>query len=278
MQVIEYKSAAEFLRATRHILMKNEAANAVMLGYAENQVSGIESAMSTNFYAVVDNDAPVLPAMFTPEVWPLLTDGPEEAVRIFARFFYPKNPQPTGVIGPKDASLAFADEWERLTRCNLEIHHNLRLYTCTAVANVDLAAGSARQATLADFDLVKEWRIAFRDDVDAPLGTRDADITRNIDEGRYFLWETDHPVSMALLARETGNTGMIGAVYTPPERRNHGYATAITAAVTQAILDSGKKYATLYTNLDNPTSNSIYQQIGYKPIIDSTLWKFSPAI
>jgi predicted GNAT family acetyltransferase len=48
--------------------------------------------------------------------------------------------------------------------------------------------------------------------------------------------------------------------------------------VTQTIFDSGKKYAVLYTDLDNSTSNSIYQQIGYTPVSDAAVWKFKPAI
>lgn len=276
MNVIQYSHASEFLDATSDHLMKNEAANSIIYSYAVNQTKGIESAMSTRFYAVLEDHKPVLPAMFTAEVWPLLTDGPDEAARLLARYLFAIHPAITGVTGPKDASLAFADEWEDLSWCDLEIHHNARLYDCNIVAGIEFAEGKGRQATIDDFELVKKWRYAFREDANTPLGTSDSQIANHLKQSRYYLWVTDQPVSMALYARETGSTGMIGAVYTPPEHRNHGYATAVTAAVTQAILDSGKKYATLYTDLDNPTSNSIYIKIGYRPIMDSTLWKFVP--
>lgn len=278
MKVIHYSHASEFLDVTGDHLMKNEAANSIICSYAVNQTKGIESAMSTRFYAVVEDDRPLLPAMFTPEVWPLLTEGPDEAARLLARYLFAKYPTTAGVTGPKDVSLAFADEWEGLSRCDLEIHHNTRLYDCSVVADIKLADGFLRQANLDDFELVKKWRYAFRDDAGTILGTTDAQIVDQLNQGRYYLWVTDQPVSMALYARETGNTGMIGVVYTPPEYRNHGYATAVTATVTRAILDRGKKYATLYTDLDNPTSNSIYMKIGYRPIIDSTLWKFVPSL
>ncbi|NQW19781.1 MAG: GNAT family N-acetyltransferase [Chloroflexi bacterium] len=278
MQVIEYENAKTFLDDTRNRLMESEAANAIILSYAENQNRGVESAMSTRFYCVTEDDKPLLPAMFTPEVVPLLTEGPGEAARLFARYLFPKNPRIEGVNGPADATLEFADEWERLTRCNLEIRTNLRLYDCIKVANVELAAGHSKQATQDDFELVKHWRQAFRNDVNSTIGTTDEVIRCHINEGRYYLWVTEHPASMAHLAGETVNGGMIGAIYTPPEQREHGYATAVTVAATQVILDRGKKFAILYTNLANPTSNSIYQKIGYKPITDSTAWKFTPAI
>jgi hypothetical protein len=288
MQVIKYETAAKFLDDTRQLLLENEAANAIILSYAEEQTRGVKSALSTTFYAVLEDDTPILPAMFTAEVCPLLSltpysqqledDQPYEAARILARYFFPKNPRPTGVNGPAHAAREFADEWERLTRCNLEIHHNARLYDCISVEKLHHPEGTANQATPDDYELVKKWRYEFRQDANAPLGTSAAQIARHIEEGRYYFWVTDQPVSMAFLARSTGNTTMIGAVYTPQEHRNHGYATAVTAALTQIILDSGKKYATLYTDLDNPTSNSIYQKIGYKPITDSTFWDFLPNI
>ena len=280
MQVIEYPSATEFLEANRDLLMKNEAGNAIILGYANQQTQGVDSAMSTNFFSINDDDGnPLLPAMFTPGIVPLLSEGPEEAARIFARFFFPKRTRPTGVNGPKDEALAFADEWERLTRCKLELRMNSRIYACHSVENLKLAAeGSFRQATTKDFKLVKKWRYAFRDEVEGIVLADDDHIRSQIKSGNTYLWITDEPVSVAVRGRDTDNGGTVGAVYTPPKHRNNGYATAIAAAATQTILDSGKKYAVLYTDLDNPTSNSIYQQIGYKPVMDATMWTFNQSI
>jgi predicted GNAT family acetyltransferase len=58
-------------------------------------------------------------------------------------------------------------------------------------------------------------------------------------------------------------------VYTPPHLRKQGYATSCVAALTQRMLDSGKRFCCLYTDLTNPTSNAIYQKIGYQPVCDS---------
>ena len=109
MKVSQYSNASEFLDVTSGHLMKNETANSIIYSYAVNQTKGIESARSTRFYSVVEDDRPLLPAMFTPEVWPLLTEGPDEAARHLARYLFAKNPTITGVTGPKDASLAFPD-------------------------------------------------------------------------------------------------------------------------------------------------------------------------
>ena len=278
MQVIEYPTASEFLAFARTRLMENEAANAIILSYAHNQTQAVQSAMSTTFYCVVEDDEPLLPAMFTREIWPLLTDGPEDAARLLARYFFPKIPTMKGVSGPKDPSLAFADEWEALTHCNLEINMNSRIYECTSVTQTKRAEGTLKQATMDDIDLVRNWHDSFRIEAQIAVPPNVDQLIKQVENGSIYLWITDRPVSTALYGRGTENGGTVSAVYTPPEHRNNGYATALTAAITQKILDSGKKYAVLYTNLDNPTSNSIYQQIGYKPISDSTVWLFSPTL
>jgi hypothetical protein len=46
------------------------------------------------------------------------------------------------------------------------------------------------------------------------------------------------------------------------------------AGVSQYLLDSGRKFCTLFTDLANPTSNHIYQVIGYEPVCDVDEYKF----
>ena len=74
----------------------------------------------------------------------------------------------------------------------------------------------------------------------------------------------------------TPNGIRINTVYTPPEYRQNGYATACVAAISQKLLDRGYKYCFLYTDLSNPTSNSIYRKIGYKLMCDITNYSFLP--
>ena len=73
---------------------------------------------------------------------------------------------------------------------------------------------------------------------------------------------------MALQTRPTQHGIGVGGVYTPPELRRRGYASSCVAALSQRLLDAGFEYCTLYTDLSNPTSNDIYQQIGYRPVGD----------
>jgi hypothetical protein len=76
--------------------------------------------------------------------------------------------------------------------------------------------------------------------------------------------------------RSDPNGIRIGPVYTPPELRRRGYASAVTAATSQAELDKGRRFIFLFTDLANPTANKIYQAIGYEPVIDVDQLTFVP--
>ncbi len=86
--------------------------------------------------------------------------------------------------------------------------------------------------------------------------------------GNLGIWDHNGPVSMALRSRPTPNGETVNQVFTPLEHRGNGYATAIVSNLSQLILNDGKRFCTLYTDLSNPTSNKIYREIGYKPIAD----------
>jgi predicted GNAT family acetyltransferase len=62
-------------------------------------------------------------------------------------------------------------------------------------------------------------------------------------------------------------------VYTPPERRGRGYASACVATLSAATLDAGLR-CILYTDLGNATSNSIYRSIGYRAVAELVRYRF----
>jgi uncharacterized protein len=69
----------------------------------------------------------------------------------------------------------------------------------------------------------------------------------------------------------------IGPVYTPPALRRRGYASALVTELSRRLLDSGREYCVLYTDLANPTSNRIYQEVGYERVCDSAEYVFDVA-
>src|SRR5438876_114270 len=76
------------------------------------------------------------------------------------------------------------------------------------------------------------------------------------------------PVALTSVVGHTPHGARIGAVYTPPELRRRGYATALVADVSRRQLAEGKRFCFLFTDLANPISNSIYPKVGYRPVAD----------
>lgn len=116
--------------------------------------------------------------------------------------------------------------------------------------------------------LVEEWFVAFGREVHDTESAMRSAAAENLAAARCRLWLHDGAVvSLAARRPAIGGSARIGPVYTPPSERGHGYASAVTAALTQEILDEAA-VPVLFTDLDNPTSNKIYQQLGYRPVED----------
>ncbi len=97
-----------------------------------------------------------------------------------------------------------------------------------------------------------------------------------IEAGELWVWEVDGvPVSMAAHRAPVAGVSRVSLVYTPPEHRRHGYAAASVAALSQRLLDGDADACMIYTDLTNPTSNAVYQRIGYQPVADGTAWGFT---
>lgn len=139
------------------------------------------------------------------------------------------------------------------------------------------APEQARVAGGADQDLLVAWFRAFGREAAV---VADHDTVRAVRDrlgyGGLTLWEADGvPVSMAGLTRQVAGMTRVGPVYTPPGLRRRGYAGAVTAAASQAALDAGAGEVLLFTDLANPTSNSLYQRLGYHPVEDRVVLSFT---
>jgi RimJ/RimL family protein N-acetyltransferase len=173
------------------------------------------------------------------------------------------------VVGPDQTALWFA---EHATKLGIQFKDPIpqRIYSIRTKPVYPDVPGSARPATSDDIDLLYAWICEF-----VQVATQDAMPTRAqvlqiIASNRHMLWVVDGvPVSMAAINRRLQNTAAIGAVYTPPEHRQKGYAGAVTAAVVERIYSEGKTSACLYTDLRNPHSNRCYIKIGFTAECDS---------
>jgi predicted GNAT family acetyltransferase len=101
-------------------------------------------------------------------------------------------------------------------------------------------------------------------------------VRDKLSHGGILLWEAGGlPVSIAGVTRHVAGMLRVAPVYTPPELRGRGYASAVTAAASLRAREAGAEEVVLYTDLANPTSNSIYQRIGYRPVEDRVVLALS---
>lgn len=134
-----------------------------------------------------------------------------------------------------------------------------------------------RQASELDYDLLINWCQAFYQEALTEIADSDQAkrlIERHLKNNTLFLWQDKVPVSSAICMGTTPNGTRISFVYTPPQHRNKGYASSCVAALSQSLLDQGQKYCFLFTDLANPTSNHIYQAIGYQAVGDMHEYRF----
>jgi hypothetical protein len=189
----------------------------------------------------------------------------------------------SGVVATPWAARRFSAGWQERTGARFALAMAQKLYELTELtAPTSAPAGRMRAAGAADHELVGSWMLDFAREA-VPHEGRDLDSARaaaerRIRAGEIHLWDSAaEPVAMAGFSRPTATGITINSVYTPPERRRLGYASALVAAMSARALASGRRACFLYTDADNRTSNRIYQRIGYRWVCDSEFWSRTQA-
>jgi GNAT superfamily N-acetyltransferase len=217
--------------------------------------------------------------MATPGFPVFLTSMSSVAAAGLASELAPAGRSIPGVNAEQEAAEAFADTWRRRTGDSVTVHRRMRLHRLDRLVWPDPPPdGAPRVAGEGDRDLLIGWTEAFAREVDEPPGhDRAADVDERLGYGGLTVWQAGGvPVSMAAVSRAVGGMARVGPVYTPPALRGRGYAGGVTAAVSQAALDAGATQVVLYTDLANPTSNALYQRLGYCPVEDRVVLSFEP--
>jgi predicted GNAT family acetyltransferase len=218
--------------------------------------------------------------MHTPDFPVMLTFMSNQAAAELARDLAAAGRLIQGVNAETDAAEAFADVWRHRTGDAATVHRSMRLFQLDGLVRPRPAPeGVPRLAAQQDRDLLIEWFGAFTREVREP-DTQDhaAAADERLSYGGIVVWEAGGvPVSIAGMTRIVGGMARVGPVYTPPALRGRGYAAGATVAVSQAALDAGATDVVLYTDLANPTSNALYQRLGYRPVEDRLVLSFDRA-
>jgi predicted GNAT family acetyltransferase len=185
-----------------------------------------------------------------------------------------------GVTTEKTLAEHFAREYSTRKKLSFITTMNQRIYELKEV-NPDIKlTGAVRLLEEKDMCFFPYWLEAFY--VAGTYGNTQMNIPQDEEIYRYrlslktiYVLEVNGtPVSMAGYTRIMQSAIGVAFVYTPPYYRRKGYASSCVAQISQLALEKGFERCILYTDLLNPTSNSIYQKIGYSPVCDSLMLKF----
>ncbi|MCX7669851.1 MAG: GNAT family N-acetyltransferase [Anaerolineae bacterium] len=281
MKLTRHTTAVAFLAEAQAALERQEALNNLMLGVALRLRDHPEWIKVPPYLATVGEGGVLLAAaVMTPPYRVIIhaeSDDPAP-LRLIAHDLEANGWAPPGTIGPAAVARALAEAWAATTGGSFRLLRHERVYELRRVIPPPPTPGVLRVATAADGELVAQWLYDFTCEVgmeDTIAGAAEIAAQR-IDRRELFLWEDGRPVSLAGRGRYTTHGATIGPVYTPPAFRGRGYASACVAALSQQLLDAGRSFCALFTDLANPISNSIYQKIGYRPLGDFDEYEFTP--
>ncbi|MCL1843306.1 MAG: GNAT family N-acetyltransferase [Defluviitaleaceae bacterium] len=308
LQLKIYTDVVAFYNDTYDLLMCHEAQNLIplgniIIGKKGEDKSGWRDPANWFMATVSDNKDIQLVAIMTPphNITLYAKDNRINEAAVSCLIEHIGVPVP-GVMARKDMATYFAQEYCSAKKVTCETAMEQRIYELTevltplgkevtpqsqtnnligGVINPEIPhKGKIRLAEESDMYFIPYWLEAFYSA--EVFGSTTMNIPQNTEnclslisqKKLFILEENGKPVSIAGLTREMQNVCGVGYVYTPPYFRKRGYATSCVAKLSRLILDRGFSKCVLYTDLANPTSNSIYQAIGYRPICDSVILKF----
>jgi len=279
MRLTNHPMAQAFLDTASESLMRHEAENNLMLGIANRVRDGGSYGDEPPLFLTVEDGGEVVAAAIRTPPYNLILQCDRDrfdALDTLVDHMIEIGQDLPGVHGSVDVAAAFADRWTRRCERTASMLMSQRIYSITHVTPPSDVPGRMRWAQEGDVPTLTEWFLAFHHE--AVPGDPPSDPAKNVHRfmtsGRLAVWDDGGTVSMAGSSRGTTNGGTVSAVYTPPDQRGHGYASACVAALSQSLLDDGARFCTLYTDLANPTSNKIYQNVGYRPVEDCSMITF----
>lgn len=273
MKLRTFDNAGDFLATSLPTLLEREAENSLILGVVMRVQSDRAYGEDPPYLASVeDGNCIVAAAAMTPPYNLLICSNPlhKGALGLIAEGLNENRRVLPGVHGTTAAAEAFAKAWCAFTHAHGEVAMRQRSYRLTGVIPPKGVPGRLRPAESKDVRLLTGWAAAFAAEAipTGPAPDVRALVDRLIEAGSLVVWDYGGPTSIAASSRPTPNGIAINLVYTPPQLRGRGYASACVAGLSQRLLDSGRAFCILFTDLTNPTSNTIYQRIGYRPIAD----------
>jgi predicted GNAT family acetyltransferase len=248
--------------------------------------AGDRTYVDYHWWIVRDDDRDVVGiAMHTIPFNMMVSSMPEEAARILGRNVGKVDDAIPGITGPRDVLDAFIQGYVESkspgsARVLVEQRRDL-LYELEDLTTPDVE-GFGRSARDDETEALARMLVQFADEAavqSLSLAQARETTVRKLADESLICWDLEGSI-VAIAGHApivmTGSIaiGRVGPVYTPPSYRRRGYGSAVTAHVSRQLIEKGARVM-LFTDSSNPTSNAIYQEIGYRLVDELVEMRFA---
>jgi len=285
MRAIFYEDANEFYDLVYPFLLNHEVENGLLFRISNSLKINTQTYGKSPplMFSIIENETIKLISVMTPPFDLLISYTTDlNSIEILVEELLKRKVSIPGVLSFNEAADKFTKLWCKGNSLESKLLRRERIYKLTKVSEETLGNKQFSVATKPHQPTVLKWAREMM--IEALLEVTEEELLRNNnnlkDEFKhknsqiFLLFEDKVPVSMARMAGKTPHGHSINLVYTPPSLRGNGYATECVAKLSKHLLEEGSEYCFLFTDLSNPTSNNIYQKIGFRPIIDENHYKF----
>jgi GNAT superfamily N-acetyltransferase len=280
-QLIEHCDPRAFHDVVIDHLLHREAECCAQIGLVDRMARNGYSPISVDeldrplLWTIQDGSRIELVAIQTLKTAMILTDALPSAMEFFAEALASRQWIGNSLIGVTPSINSLVHMYAALTQRHPTLVVRLRVFQLDRVIWPTPVRGSMRLAKSEDREVLARFLTGFLAAIGEPFDETTIErADRLIADRRIFFWDDPEPVAMAGWAGPTPNGVRVNSVYTDPNFRGRGYASNLVAHLSQHLLEHRRKYCFLFTDQANPTSNSIYQKIGYRPVSDSERWQF----
>jgi GNAT superfamily N-acetyltransferase len=266
VKVIPFIDTAAFLAALEPLAAAHESTINPLVA---NAWDDLRARRPPTAAVLVEQGGAVTGAALLAQLRPLrLTPLPESAIAAVAATLQRLEARPAIVAGEEQTTADFVERWSTATGTRARRFFRQFLYVLRAPPAPIAVAGAMRPMLPEDLELCAQWTCAFAEEA---LADQPASEAITLEKARASLlrrvlmvWERDgRVVSMAAKSGLTPRGCRITSVYTPPEERGRGYASALVGALSARALAEGSQYCAIYTDQTNATTNRIYPALGY---------------
>ena len=268
MEVRLHDDADDFRRVALGVYRRDPVLSTVELMVLNGRLVDRDPGL----FLTVWDDGAAVGAAFQTLRSPLLCSGlAEVAVSAVVAEVASARPTLGGVHGPLAIVSKFAAEFHTVAGSVAAVSTRARLYRLHSLQRPPSVTGQARPAEPRDDTMLVDWMHRFRVEALGVVGDPDVRRGRTARESpdKFFFWMVDgQPVSLAGVRLPIAGVSRLGPVYTPIDRRGHGYGSAATASATAWAVGAGADEVVLFADLTNPAVDSIYYHLGFRPVCD----------